>query len=41
MGKITEIKFIRQPIFKQIMNWAEKVDISGLIEKHESDYNLK
>jgi hypothetical protein len=38
MGKITEIIFVGQPIFKQIMNLVEKVDINGLINKHGSDY---
>ena len=41
MGKITEIKFVGQPIFKQIMNLVERVDINGLIRKHESDYYYK
>ncbi len=41
MGKITEIKFVGQPIFKQIMNLVEKVDINSLIRKHESDYYYK
>ncbi|MBP8959792.1 MAG: IS4 family transposase [Bacteroidales bacterium] len=41
MGKINEIKFIGQPIFKQIMNLVEKVDINGLIRRHESDYYYK
>ena len=41
MGKITEIKFVGQPIFKQIMNLVNKVDIQGLIRKHESDYYYK
>lgn len=41
MGKITEIKFVGQPIFKQIMNLVNKVDIEGLIRKHESDYYYK
>jgi len=41
MGKINEIKFVGQPIFKQIMNLVEKVDINGLIRKHESDYYYK
>jgi hypothetical protein len=41
MGKITEIKFVGQPIFKQIMNLVEKVDINGLISKHGSDYYYK
>ena len=41
MGKITEIKLVGQPIFKQIMNLVEKVDLNGLIRKHESDYYYK
>lgn len=41
MGKITEIKLVGQPIFKQIMNLVDKVDITGLIRKHESDYYYK
>ena len=41
MGKITEIKLVGQPIFKQIMNLVDKVDIHGLIRKHESDYYYK
>jgi hypothetical protein len=41
MGKNTEIKLVGQPIFKQIMNLVDKVDINGLIRKHESDYYYK
>jgi hypothetical protein len=41
MGKIAEIKLVGQPIFKQIMNLVDKVDINGLIRKHESDYYYK
>jgi hypothetical protein len=41
MGKITEIKLVGQPIFKQIMNLVDKVNINGLIRKHESDYYYK
>lgn len=41
MGKITEIKLVGQPIFKQIMNLVDKVDVQGLIRKHESDYYYK
>jgi hypothetical protein len=41
MGKITEIKLVGQPIFKQIMNLVNKVDLQGLIKKHESDYYYK
>jgi hypothetical protein len=47
MGKITEnnqndktgqLELVGQPIFKQIMNLVDKVDIQVLIRKHESDY---
>jgi len=41
MGKNTEIKFVGQPIFKQIMNLVNKIDIQGLIRKHNSDYYYK
>lgn len=41
MGKITEIKIVGQPIFKQIMNFAANVDLNGLIRKHESNYYYK
>lgn len=41
MGKITEIKFVGQPICKQIMNLMEKVDINGRLRKHGSDYYYK
>lgn len=38
MGEITEIKLVGQPIFKQVMNLIGKVDIQGLIRRHESDF---
>jgi hypothetical protein len=41
MSKNTEIKFVGQPIFKQIMNLVNKVDIQGLIRRHNSDYYYK
>jgi hypothetical protein len=41
MGKITEIKFVGQPIFKQMMNLVDRVDINGLTRKHGSDYYYK
>jgi hypothetical protein len=41
MGKITEIKLVGQPVFKQIMNLVDKVNMQGLIKKHESDYYYK
>lgn len=41
MGKNTEIKFVGQPIFKQIVNLTDAVNIQGLIRKHNSDYYYK
>jgi len=41
MGKNTEIKFVGQPIFRQIINLIDSVDIKGLIQKHNSDYYYK
>jgi len=29
MGKITEIKLAGQPVFRQVMNMVEKVDLTG------------
>jgi hypothetical protein len=41
MSKNTEIKFVGQPIFRQIINLVEAIDIRGLIQKHNSDYYYK
>lgn len=41
MGKISEIKFVGQPVFKQILNLIDKVNIQGLIQKHQSDRYYK
>jgi hypothetical protein len=41
MSKNTELKFVGQPIFKQIVNLTNAVDIQGLIRKHNSDYYYK
>jgi len=41
MDKINEIKFVGQPIFKQIINLVEKVNISSIIKAHESDRYYK
>jgi hypothetical protein len=41
MSKNTEIKFVGQPIFKQIVNLVNAVNIDGLIRKHNSDYYYK
>jgi len=36
MDKIKEIKFVGQPIFKQIINLIEKVNISSIIKAHDN-----
>ena len=41
MSKIIEIKFVGQPIFRQIIHLVESIDIKGLIRKHNSDYYYK
>lgn len=41
MNKNTEIKFVGQPIFKQIINLIETIDIKGLVQKHNADYYYK
>lgn len=41
MSKNTEIKFVGQPIFRQIINLIEAIDIKGLVQKHNSDYYYK
>jgi hypothetical protein len=41
MDKNSEIKFVGQPIFKQIINLVQKVDIQSLIREHDSDRYYK
>ena len=41
MSKNTEIKFVGQPIFKQIVNLTDAVNIESLVRKHNSDYYYK
>ena len=41
MSKNTELKFVGQPIFKQIMSLVDAVDIQSLVRKHNSDYYYK
>jgi hypothetical protein len=41
MSKNTEIKFVGQPIFKQILNLVDAVNIQSLARKHNSDYYYK
>jgi len=40
-GKIDEIRFVGQPIFKQIINLIDTVNIQGMILKHNSDHYYK
>ena len=41
MDKNSEIRFVGQPIFKQIINLIDDFDLKGLILKHNSDYYYK
>lgn len=41
MGKISEIKFVGQPIFKQVINLIEKVNISSIVRSYDSDRYYK
>ncbi len=40
-SKDTSIKFVGQPIIKQLLKLVEAVNIEGLIRKHRSDYYYK
>jgi Transposase DDE domain/Domain of unknown function (DUF4372) len=41
MGKITEIKLVGQPIFKQVLDLIERVNIQSIVKKHDSDRYYK
>ena len=41
MGKINEIKFVGQPILKQIISLIDVINLNGLIKKHNSDHYYK
>ena len=41
MAKISKIKFVGQPIFKQVINLIEKVNISSIVRAHDSDRYYK
>jgi len=41
MDKNKEIKFVGQPIFKQIINLLEAVSINSLVKKHNADHYYK
>jgi hypothetical protein len=42
MGKNTEIKFVGQPIFKQILGLLDVINLQSIIKRNESDkyYNV-
>jgi hypothetical protein len=41
MSKDKEIKFVGQPILRQIIQLVDRIDLSGIIKKHNSDYYYK
>jgi hypothetical protein len=41
MSKDNEIKFVGQPIFKQIVKLIDAIDFNGLVKKHNADYYYK
>jgi len=41
MGKDTEIKLAGQPIFKQVLDLIDRINIQGLIKKHDTDRYYK
>jgi len=41
MDKITEIKLVGQPIFKQVLDLIERVNIQSIVKKHDSDRYYK
>ena len=41
MDKNTEIKFVGQPIFKQVINLIDRINLTSLVKKHNADYYYK
>jgi len=41
MGKNTEIKFVEQPIFKQILDLLDNIDLKSIIKRNDSDKYYK
>ena len=41
MSKNSEIKFVGQPILKQIIKLVDNIDLKGIIDKHQSDRYYK
>lgn len=41
MDKITEIKFVGQPIFKQVIGLLDAISIKSIVKKHNADHYYK
>jgi len=41
MDKVTEIKFVGKPIFKQVIGLIDAISLQALIKKHEADRYYK
>ena len=41
MSKNTEIKFVGQPIFKQVISLLDAISIKSIVNKHNADYYYK
>jgi hypothetical protein len=41
MSKNTEIKFVGQPIFKQVINLIDGINLTSMVKKHNADYYYK
>lgn len=41
MSKNTEIKFVGQPIFKQVIGLLDAINISSIVKKHNADHYYK
>ena len=41
MSKNTEIKFVGQPIFKQVINLIDAINFTGIVKKHNADRYYK
>jgi hypothetical protein len=41
MGKVIEIKFVGQPIFKQVIGLIDAISLQGVIKKHDADRYYK
>jgi adenylate cyclase class IV len=39
--KELQLKFVGQPIFKQVVNLVDAIDLKGIIRKHNADYYYK